>query len=87
MTDILVAIVLVVAIIAIVWFLVKQFSVLLVNAVCGLIALFLVNFFHVMQWMGKPDLGYDAATLLICAIGGIPGVLILMLLGILGITI
>lgn len=87
MTDILVAIVLVVAIIAIVWFLVKQLSVLVVNAICGLIGLFLVNFFHVMQWMGKPDLGYDAATILICAIGGIPGVLILMLLGILGITI
>jgi hypothetical protein len=87
MTNILIAIILVVAIIAIVWFLVKQLSVLLVNAVCGLIALFLINFLHVMQWMGKPDLGYDAATLLICAIGGIPGVLILMLLGILGITI
>ncbi|PKG33513.1 pro-sigmaK processing inhibitor BofA family protein [Methanoregula sp.] len=87
MTNILVAIILVVAIVAIVWFLVKQLSVLVVNAICGLVGLFLVNFLHVMQWMGKPDLGYDVATLLICAIGGIPGVLILMLLGILGITI
>jgi len=87
MTNILIAIILVVAIIAIVWFLVKQLSVLIVNAVCGIIGLFLINFLHVMQWMGKPDLGYDAATLIICAIGGIPGVLILMLLGILGITI
>ncbi|MDD5142516.1 pro-sigmaK processing inhibitor BofA family protein [Methanoregula sp.] len=87
MTNILVAIILVIAIIAIVWFLVKQLSVLVVNAICGLVGLFLINFLHVMQWMGKPDLGYDAAPLLICAIGGIPGVLILMLLGILGITI
>jgi len=87
MTNILVAIILVVVIIAIVWFLVKQLSVLVVNAICGLVGLFLINFLHVMQWMGKPDLGYDAATLLICAIGGIPGILILMLLGILGITI
>lgn len=87
MTNILVAIILVVVIVAIVWFLVKQLSVLVVNAICGLVGLFLVNFLHVMQWMGKPDLGYDVATLLICAIGGIPGVLILMLLGILGITI
>jgi hypothetical protein len=37
--------------------------------------------------MGKPDLGYSVATLLICALGGLPGVLILMLLNILGITI
>ena len=87
MTNILVAIILIVAIIAIVWYLVKQLSVLVVNAVLGLIGLFLVNFFHVMQWMGKPDLGYDLATILICAIGGLPGVLILMLLGIFGITI
>ena len=30
-----------------------------------------------MQWVGKPDLGYSLATLLICAIGGLPGVLVL----------
>ncbi|MDD1694307.1 MAG: pro-sigmaK processing inhibitor BofA family protein [Methanoregula sp.] len=87
MTNLLVAIILVIAIVAIVWYLVKQLSVLLVNAVLGLISLFLINFLHIMQWMGKPDLGYSVATLLICAIGGLPGVLILMLLGILGITI
>lgn len=87
MTNILVALILIVAIIAIVWYLVKKFTILLVNAVLGLICLFLINFLHVMQWMGKPDLGYDLATILICAIGGVPGVLILMLLGILGITI
>jgi inhibitor of the pro-sigma K processing machinery len=87
MTNLLVALILIIAIIAIVWYLVKQLSVLVVNAVLGLVCLFLINFLHIMQWMGKPDLGYDIATLLICAIGGLPGVLILMLLGILGITI
>ena len=87
MTNILVAIVLVIAIIAIVWYLVKKLSILVVNAVLGLICLFLINFLHIMQWMGKPDLGYSLATILICALGGLPGVLILMLLNILGITI
>jgi hypothetical protein len=87
MTNLLVALILIIAIIAIVWYLVKQITTLLVNAVLGIILLVLVNFLHVMQWMGKPDLGYDIATILICAIGGVPGVLILMLLGILGITI
>jgi len=87
MTNLLVALILIIAIIAIVWYLVKQLTVLAVNAVLGLICLFLINFLHIMQWMGKPDLGYDLATILICAIGGLPGVLILMLLGILGITI
>lgn len=87
MTDILIAIILIVVIIAIVWYLVRKLSILAINAVLGLITLFVINFLHVMQWMGKPDLGYDLVTILICAIGGFPGVLILMLLGILGITI
>ena len=87
MSSVIVAILLVVAIIAVVYFLVKHLSVVIVNAVIGLILLIVLNFLHVMQWMGKPDLGYDLATVLICAIGGVPGVCILVLLDILGITI
>ncbi len=87
MTDVLVTLLLVVAIIAVVYFLVKKFSVLVVNAILGLIALFLLNFLHVMQWMGKPDLGYSIATVIICAVGGLPGICVLVLLDILGITI
>jgi inhibitor of the pro-sigma K processing machinery len=87
MSSVLVAILLVVAIIAVVYFLVKHLSVVIVNAVIGLILLVVLNYLHVMQWMGKPDLGYDLATVLICAIGGVPGVCILVLLDILGIMI
>jgi hypothetical protein len=87
MTNLLVALILIIAIVAIVWYLVKKLTLLLVNAVLGLICLFLINFLHIMQWMGKPDLGYGIAAILICAIGGLPGVLILVLLNILGITI
>jgi hypothetical protein len=87
MTSVIVAILLVVAIVAVVWYLVKEFSVVIENAVVGLILLVVMNYFHIMQWMGKPDLGYDLATVLICAIGGVPGICILVLLDILGITI
>jgi inhibitor of the pro-sigma K processing machinery len=87
MSSVLVAILLVVAIIAAVYFLVKHLSVVIVNAVIGLILLIVLNYLHVMQWMGKPDLGYDLATVLICAIGGVPGVCVLVLLDILGIMI
>jgi inhibitor of the pro-sigma K processing machinery len=76
-----------VAIVAVVYYLVKEFSVLIENAIAGLIILVVMNYFHVMQWMGKPDLGYDLATVLICAVGGVPGVCILILLDILGITL
>jgi hypothetical protein len=87
MSDVLVAIIIVIAIVAIVWFLLRKVTALIVNAVLGIIALFIVNFLHVMQWMGKPDLGWDLATVLVSVIGGLPGVLILMLLGILGIQL
>jgi len=83
----LVTILLVLAIIAIAYYLVKKLSILVVNAILGLVVLFAFNFFHVMQWIGKPDLGDSLATILICAVGGFPGVLILVLLNILGITV
>lgn len=87
MSAILIAIVLIVAIVAIAYYLVKKFSLLVINAILGIFLLFVLNFLHVMQWVGKPDLGYSLATILICAIGGLPGVLILVLLNILGITV
>ena len=87
MTSVIVAVLLVVAIVAVVWYLVKEFSVVIENAVVGLILLVVMNYFHIMQWMGKPDLGYELATVLICAIGGVPGVCILVLLDILGVVI
>jgi hypothetical protein len=87
MSSVIVTILLIVAIVAVVYYLAKQFSILIANAVAGLILLVVLNYFHVMQWLGKPDLGYDLATILICAIGGVPGVCILVLLDILGITI
>jgi SigmaK-factor processing regulatory protein BofA len=87
MSSVLVAILLVIAIIAVVYYLVKQLSVLIVNAIAGLILLVILNYFHIMQWMAKPDLGYGLATILVSAIGGVPGVCVLVLLDILGVTI
>jgi len=87
MTDMLVTLLLVAAVIIIVYFLVKNISILLINAILGLTALVILNTLHVMQWIGKPDLGYSIATLIICAVGGLPGVCVLVLLDILGVTI
>ena len=87
MSAILITLMVVVAVVAIAYYLVKKFSLLLINAILGIIVLFILNFFHVMNWIGKPDLGYSLATLLICAVGGLPGVVILVLLSILGINV
>jgi len=87
MSAILITVMVIVAVVAIAYYLVKKFSVLLINAILGLLFLFILNFFHMMNWIGRPDLGYSLATLLICAVGGLPGVGILVLLSILGINV
>lgn len=87
MSSVIVAILLIIAIVVVVYYLVKQLSVLLVNAIAGLILLVILNYFHIMQWMAKPDLGYGLSTILISAIGGVPGVCVLVLLNILGVPI
>ena len=55
------------------------------NAILGIIVLFFLNFLHVMQWMGKPDLG-TALRQYLYVQSGTSGVCILVLLNILGIT-
>jgi hypothetical protein len=87
MSDMVVAVLLIVIIIAIIYYLVKNITVLIINAILGITALILLNSFHVMEWIGKPDLGYSLATIIISALGGLPGVCILVLLDILLITI
>ncbi len=87
MSSVIIALLLVIAIVAVVWYLVRELWVIIENAIAGLILLVVLNYFHVMQWMGKPDLGFNLSSVLISAIGGIPGVCILVLLDILGVTI
>ena len=87
MSDIILAVILIVAILAIAYYLIKKMAVLVVNAVLGLILLFILNSLQVMQWVGRPDIGYSLATLIICGVGGLPGVLVLVLLNIFGITV
>ena len=87
MSAILITIAIVIAVVLIAYYLVKKFSMLLVNAVLGLILLFIINFFNLMSWLGRPDLGYNIPTLIISAVAGVPGVAILVLLSILGFTV
>jgi inhibitor of the pro-sigma K processing machinery len=87
MSSLLITIAIIVVVVVIAYYLIKQITVLLANAVLGLILLFIINFFHIMNWLGKSDLGYSVPTLLISGIAGVPGVAILMLLSIFGITV
>jgi inhibitor of the pro-sigma K processing machinery len=87
MTNLILAAVLIIVIAALAYYFVKKFAVLVINAILGLIVLVCLNYFSVMQWIGQSDLGYSIATIIVSAIGGVPGVLILILLKIFGISI
>jgi inhibitor of the pro-sigma K processing machinery len=81
------AILLAVAIAATVYYFMKKAMTLVINAVAGLITLWLLNYFSVLAWFGAPDIQINLVTILICALGGLPGALILVLLHLIGITI
>ena len=72
-------VVLIVAILA-GFFLIKNLPKLVINSVLGLLILVFVNYFHVLEAAGKPDIPLTPLTFLICLFGGIPGALLLVLL-------
>jgi hypothetical protein len=72
---------------AIALYVVKNIRELVINAIFGLVTLFVVNFFHVMQIAGRPDIGYDWITVIICALAGLPGAILLIVLDLVGITL
>ncbi|MGA2913761.1 MAG: pro-sigmaK processing inhibitor BofA family protein [Methanoregula sp.] len=72
---------------AIAFYVIKNIGHLVINAIIGLITLFIVNFFHLMQYAGKPDIGFDWITVIICALAGLPGAILLIILSLLGITL
>jgi inhibitor of the pro-sigma K processing machinery len=73
--------------IAVAYFVVKSVGQLVINAIIGLVTLFIVNFFHLMQYAGKPDIGFDWITIIICALAGLPGAILLIILSLVGITL
>lgn len=87
MIEAIITIILAIAIAATIYFLLKKAMTLVINAVAGLITLYLLNVFQVLSWFGAPDIEINLVTVLICAFGGLPGALILVLLHLLGIPV
>ncbi|MDO9540051.1 MAG: pro-sigmaK processing inhibitor BofA family protein [Methanocalculus sp.] len=87
MYEALLPILVAVALVAALYYFVRKGMTLFINAVSGLIILFIVNTFHLLAFVDTPDIPVTWAAILICAFGGIPGAVILILLAIAGITI
>jgi inhibitor of the pro-sigma K processing machinery len=82
-SEILVIVLAVAVAVAIIW-LFKRLAFLVLNAITGLVTLFIVNQFHLLGYFGVADIGTTPATILICAFGGIPGAFVLVVLALLG---
>jgi hypothetical protein len=57
---------------------------IIINSILGLLIIFLVNFFNLMAYVGRPDIEYNAVTIILCVLGGIPGALIVIIMQLIG---
>ncbi len=77
--ELIVLFLVVLAVIA-VYYVLKTAKLLIVNTIMGLILLFVSNIVF------KMGIAYSATALLVCALGGIPGAVLVILLHVLGIA-
>ncbi len=85
LTGLVILVVAIAAFIAIYYFF-KVLKYLVVNSIVGLILLFISNFILEMLNMGF-SVEINWVSVLICAVGGIPGVIIVILLGLLNVPL
>ncbi len=62
------------------WYLVKKAMHLVINSILGLILLIVINQVHLFGMFGKPDIQINAISVIVCALAGIPGAILLVIL-------
>jgi hypothetical protein len=73
-------------VLVILWFILKNFVKLIINSVLGLIILGIVNVLHLFPLIGYPNIQITWVSVIVCAIAGIPGALLLILLHFIGLA-
>jgi hypothetical protein len=84
MVSEILVIVLAIAVAVAIIYLFKRLALLVLNAITGLVTLFLVNQFHLLGYFGAADIGISPATIIVCTFGGIPGAIVLIILSLIG---
>jgi hypothetical protein len=87
MIETLLLILVAIGVAVVLYYTLKKATVLIINAVVGLVTLFLLNFFNILSLAGAPDIEINLATVLICAFGGLPGAVLLVVLHLVGFPI
>jgi hypothetical protein len=80
-----VGIILAIIVAVIIYRLMKNVVALVINAIIGVVVLFLLNLFHVMSLFGSSDIPINWITILVSAIGGLVGVVIVIILHLAGV--
>lgn len=68
------------------WFLLHNIVKIIINSILGLIILGIVNLLNLFPLLGYPDIQITWVTVLICAIAGIPGAILVILLHFVGLA-
>ena len=84
MLDTLITIIIACGIIFVFWYFLKNLTTLIVNSVVGLVVLILVSHFGLL---GMDSFSVTWGSVLVCALGGLPGAILLIVLNFAGITI
>jgi hypothetical protein len=82
-----VGIILAIVVAIIIYYFLKKVIVLVVNAIAGVTILFLLNLFQFMKLFGASDLPIDWITILVSAIGGLVGVVIVVIFYLAGVVL
>ena len=84
MIETIITIIIAIVIAVVIWFLLKNITKLLINSVIGVVLLFIFNYFNIF---GMGDIPISIGAVLVCALGGLPGFVLLIILNVFGITI
>jgi len=85
-SEILVIVLAITVAVAIIY-LFRRLAILVLNAITGLVTLFVVNQFQLLASFGAANIGITPATVIVCTFGGIPGAIVLILLALAGQTV
>jgi inhibitor of the pro-sigma K processing machinery len=65
-------------------FILKDIVKIVINSILGLLILFFTNYFDLMAYVGRPDIPYTPVNIILCALGGVPGALIVIIMQLVG---
>ncbi|MDD1723541.1 MAG: pro-sigmaK processing inhibitor BofA family protein [Methanospirillum sp.] len=68
------------------WFVLKNIVKLIINSVLGLVILGIVKVLNIFPLIGYPQIEIGWGSVLICALAGIPGAILVMILHLIGLA-